>query len=235
MTARRTTISVVIPALDESVEIGATLDALAELGSPLERIVADGGSRDDTVAIARGRGAHVVTARPGRGAQMAARAREATGEVLWFLHADTRAPESAVASITRALEDERAVGGNFNLIFDGGSRPARFLTWLYPRLRLLGLCYGDSGFFVRREVYEAVGGFRDLPIFEDLDLLRRLRRAGRFVRADDTLVTSSRRFASRSFARTFARWASLQALYWLGVSPHRLGAYYAHIRGAGRR
>jgi rSAM/selenodomain-associated transferase 2 len=237
MTTPRTTvsISVVIPALDEAALIGATLDDLALISPRVECIVVDGGSRDDTVAIARERGVHVVHASPGRGTQMAVGAREATGDVLWFLHADTRPPTGAVASITRALADERAVGGNFNLIFDGDSRAARFLTWLYPRLRWLGLCYGDSAFFVRRDVYDAVGGFRPLPIFEDLDLLRRLKRAGRFVRADDTVVTSSRRFASRSFALTFARWASLQALYWLGVSPNRLGTFYAHIRAAGRR
>src|SRR5205814_4864807 len=117
---------------------------------------------------------------------------------------------------------------------DGNGRAARLLTWLYPRLRLLGLCYGDSAFFVRRAAYEGIGGFRPHPVFEDLDLVRRLRRRGHFVRVADRVVTSSRRFEGRSFALTFARWASLQALYWLGVPPHRLAGFYAHVREAAK-
>ncbi|HEX8187073.1 MAG TPA: hypothetical protein VF586_01900, partial [Pyrinomonadaceae bacterium] len=102
----------------------------------------------------------------------------------------------------------------------------------YPRLRLLGLAYGDSGFFVRRAAYERAGGFKPFPLFEDLDLLRALRRQGRFVQAEACVVTSSRRFEGRSFALTFARWSLLQCLYWLGVSPHTLARLYAPVRGA---
>ena len=86
-------------------------------------------------------------------------------------------------------------------------------------MRKLGLCYGDSGFFMRRSAYEAAGGFRAHPIFEDLDLLRRLRKQGRFVRVDCTLVTSARRWQNRSFGWTFTRWTVLQFLYWAGVPP----------------
>jgi hypothetical protein len=112
------------------------------------------------------------------------------------------------------------------------SGAARFLTWLYPRLRLLGLAYGDSGIFVRRAAYERAGGFKPFPIFEDLDLLRALWKQGRFVQAGACVVTSSRRFEGRSFTLTFARWSLLQGLYWLGVSPHTLARLYAPVRGA---
>ena len=107
---------------------------------------------------------------------------------------------------------------------------ARLLTWIYPRLRWLGLSYGDSGVFVRRSVYLQVGGFRHVPLFEDLDFIRRLRRCGRFVHVDCALVTSSRRFQDRSFARTFARWTLLQALYCAGVSPAFLAKHYKPTR-----
>ena len=227
-------LSIIIPALNEARDIGATLEAAARVRGLTEVIVVDGGSADATAGVARACGARVVAAARGRGAQMHAGALAARGDVLWFLHADTLAPADAAGRIARALEDARAVGGNFRIRFDGAGGAARFLTWLYPRLRLLGLAYGDSGFFVRRAAYERAGGFKPFPIFEDLDLLRALRRQGRFVQADSCVVTSSRRFEGRSFALTFARWSLLQTLYWLGVSPHALARLYANVRGGGK-
>jgi rSAM/selenodomain-associated transferase 2 len=226
-----TNISIIIPALNEAGAIGETLDAAARVGDEVEVIVVDGGSADGTAEVARAHGARVVTSARGRGAQMNAGALAARGDVLWFLHADTLAPADAAVCIARTLADPRAVGGNFRIRFDGDSGAARFLTWLYPRLRLLGLAYGDSGFFVRRAAYERAGGFKPFPIFEDLDLLRALWRQGRFVQAEACVVTSSRRFEGRSFVLTFARWSLLQCLYWLGVSPHTLARLYASVRG----
>ena len=160
-------------------------------------------------------------------------ARAASGRALWFLHADTLPSASFAKAIEEALSDSSVVAGNFDVYFDGGRPAARFLTWLYPRLRKLGLCYGDSGIFVRREAYQRVGGFRDFPIFEDLDLVRRLRKLGRVAHLRARVTTSSRRFEGCSFALTFARWSFLQALYWLGVSPHTLARMYAHVRVPG--
>jgi rSAM/selenodomain-associated transferase 2 len=228
-------ISIIIPALNEARAIGETVDAAARAGGDVEVIVVDGGSADGTAEAARARGARVINSPRGRGAQMHAGALAARGDVFWFLHADTLAPADAAGCIARALEDPRAVGGNFRIRFDGVSGAARFLTWLYPRLRLLGLAYGDSGFFVRRAAYERAGGFKPFPVFEDLDLLRALWKQGRFVQADGCVVTSSRRFEGRSFALTFARWSLLQTLYWLGVSPHTLARLYAPVRGGWKK
>jgi GT2 family glycosyltransferase len=147
-----------------------------------------------------------------------------------FLHADTLVPETIVGQINEALRASMFVGGNCHVRFDGESRAAQFLTWLYPQLRRLGLIYGDSGIFVRRDVYEQAGGFRDYPIFEDLDLIRRLKRRGRMVTIKAEVVTSSRRFENRSFAWTFARWMWMQILFWAGVSPHTLGRMYTPLR-----
>ncbi|HVF42692.1 MAG TPA: TIGR04283 family arsenosugar biosynthesis glycosyltransferase [Pyrinomonadaceae bacterium] len=228
-------LSVIIPTLDESRSIGATLDALARESEGVEVIVVDGGSRDGTVEIVRGRGVKLIESARGRGRQLDAGARAASGRALWFLHADTTPSPGFASSIAEALSDPSVVAGNFDVYFDGGSRAARFLTWLYPQLRKLGLCYGDSGIFVRREAYERIGGFRDYPIFEDLDLVRRLKRVGRVAHLRARVTTSSRRFEGRSFVLTFARWSFLQALYWLGVSPYTLARMYAHVRAPGSK
>ena len=200
-------LSIIIPILNESAVIEATLDAVAKLRGWVEVLVVDGGSEDGTPDVVCRR-----------------------GEALWFLHADTQPPEDAPGHILDALADPAVVGGYFTIRFDGSRHSARLLTWVYPRLRWLGLCYGDSGIFVRRTAYEQSGGFRPLPIFEDLDLLRRLKRCGRFVRLPQTITTSSRRFEGRSFILTFARWTALQVLYWAGVSPRFLDRLYAPIR-----
>jgi rSAM/selenodomain-associated transferase 2 len=225
-------LSIIIPTLNESRSIGETLDAVLKAARGAEVIVVDCGSSDGTAEVARGRGVKVVTSERGRGAQMHAGACAARGEALWFLHADTLPSVECAVRITEAFGDPSVVAGNFHVLFDGDRRAARFLTWLYPRLRRLGLCYGDSGIFVRREAYQRLGGFRAFPIFEDLDLVRRLRRVGRVAYLTATVTTSSRRFEGRSFALTFARWSFLQGLYWLGVHPNTLGRMYAPIRGA---
>ena len=225
-------LSIIIPALNEAHSIGATLDAVAQVRGQREVIVVDGGSLDATVEVAGERGALVIKSERGRGAQMHAGACAAQGEVFWFLHADTIPPPEAVERIIEALKDPLVVGGNFEVRFDGERFAARFLTWLYPRLRWLGLCYGDSAIFVRREDYERTGGFQSFPIFEDVDLIRQLRRRGSLVHLRTIVQTSSRRFEGRSFALTFMRWAAMQGLYWLGVHPRALGRLYAPIRGA---
>jgi rSAM/selenodomain-associated transferase 2 len=229
--AEANTVSVIIPTLNEASAIEATLDALARLSAPVEVIVVDGGSSDTTVLLAGARGALVVNAERGRGSQMHAGACVAQGEVLWFVHADTHPPPDALRRIAKALAAPEVVGGHFAIRFDGAGWAARLLTWIYPRLRWLGLCYGDSALFVRRQAYQQAGGFRPFPLFEDLDLQRRLRRHGRLARLQAAVTTSSRRFEGRSFTLTFAWWTILQVLYWLGVSPHRLARLYAPIRG----
>lgn len=212
-------ISVVIPTFNEAAALPALLAGLRDV----EVIVADGGSVDGTCSLAGA--ATVIVAPRGRGSQLAAGARVASGDALWFLHADTRVPADAIAAIRQVLADPAVGAGNFALRFDGQSRGARWLTWLYPRLRRLGLAYGDSGIFVRRAVYEQIGGIASYPIFEDLDLVRRLRRVTRFVHLSPELLTSSRRFES-GFRWQFARWCWLQGLFWLGISPARLGRWY---------
>jgi rSAM/selenodomain-associated transferase 2 len=222
-----TDFSIIVPALNEEAYILPTLDALEQLSGDKEIIVADGGSTDRTVELATSRRVRVLEAQRGRGPQMHAGALASSGRVLWFVHADSRPPANALDEIAFALKDTRIVAGNFGLLFDGKSRAARQLTAIYPLLRLLGLCYGDSGIFVRRDVYEKIGGFRPLALFEDLDLLRRLRRAGRFAHLHCRILTSSRRFERRNFAAMWLHWTALQILYSCGISADVLARWYS--------
>lgn len=224
------TVSIIIPTLNEEHSLHSTIESLRICCPDAEIIVADGASSDGTTDIGIKRGARVVHSRKGRGAQLKAGAEAAAGDVLWFVHADTLIDGDASAQMINALTDPSVVGGNFTIVFDGTSRPARFMSWLYPKLGRLGLAYGDSGIFVRRDVYEKIGGFRPLPLFEDLDLLSRLRREGKFKTLKAKVITSSRRFEGRSFPMMFARWSSLQVLFWCGVHPERLVRFYQPVR-----
>jgi rSAM/selenodomain-associated transferase 2 len=225
--------SIIIPTFNEKnilSELRSSLRPLVESGTGgVEVILSDGHSEDGTPEIAASYGWRTIGGERGRGRQMNAGAALAQGEILVFLHADTQLPAAALTMISGALRDPRVVGGNFKLKFAGKSREAAWLTRIYPLLRLGGMCYGDSGFFIRREIFTAIGGFRDYPIFEDCDLYRRVSRIGEFRTLSGAATTSSRRFEGR-FLRTLLLWITLQCLYWLGISPHRLGKFYRACR-----
>ena len=225
-------ISVVIPTLNEAPRIGPLLEALRAEPVAAEAIVADGGSADGTAAAAAraaGGWARVIEGTPrGRGPQLAAGAAAARGEVLLFLHADSRFPPGGLAAIERLLAARPEVpGGNFRLTFDGDTGFDRWLTGFYALIRRGGLYYGDSGIFVRRRVLDAIGGVRPLALMEDYYLARRLERAGPTACiADPPLVTSSRRFAGRRPPAIVWGWVRVHALYWRGVAPVRLAEIY---------
>jgi len=224
-----TALSVVIPTFGEAALIGEAVAAAGRIGD--EVIVADGGSGDDTVALARRAGAWVVSAPKGRGVQLHAGAEAARGEVLLFLHADVRLPPEARGAIAQALSDDRVAGGNFRLRFEPATPAARFFSLANDlRRRLLRIYYGDSALFLRREAYRRLGGFRPLPIFEDYELVRRLERLGAtaYVRTVSA-VASSRRFARRPL-RTLLLWTLLQTLYSAGVPAARLAPLYRDLR-----
>ncbi len=223
-------ISIIIPMLNEADSIAETLDAILFFDEQTEIIVVDGGSSDATVSIVQNYDAKILhSPERGRGRQLQIGGTAANGEILWFLHADTLPPVGAIEEIKKALTDSDVVGGNFTIRFDGDSRAAQFLTWLYPKLNMLGLIYGDSAIFVRREIYERVGGFKAFPIFEDLDFIERMRKTGEIVTLPQVVTTSSRRFDGKSFVLTFARWSFLQILYWCGVPPETLLKFYFPI------
>jgi rSAM/selenodomain-associated transferase 2 len=220
------TISVIIPTWREAAEIGSAIaSAQAEAD---EVIVADGGSDDRTVELARAAGALAIVAQRSRGIQLHAGAQAAQGDVLVFLHADTRLPPGWREAILRALEAPSICGGNFFLVFEGNGRLARFYTWLYDlRRRWMGIYYGDSAVFVRRTVYRALGGYRPIPILEDYDFIRRLERSGKTAYLRDSKVSTSTRRFTPAPVRTMLTWILIQGLYFLGVSPGRLRSFYS--------
>jgi rSAM/selenodomain-associated transferase 2 len=223
-------ITVIIPALNEADSIAGTLRAIFALDSNLEVIVVDGGSEDRTASFASSLGARVVQSARGRGLQLARGAQEARGDVLWFVHADTLPHPGALADIEAALHDPGVAGGNFCLRFDGHSPGARFLNRAQGVRRILGWHYGDNTIFVRRGVYWKIGGFQPYPLFEDADLVKRIRRAGRFVTLPGPVTSSSRRFDNGHFLATGLLWIVLQILYWIGVSPRILARLYPQVR-----
>jgi hypothetical protein len=172
-----------------------------------------------------------VQAPKGRGSQLNAGAEAARGEALLFLHADSRLPPEAREAITGSLANPGVIGGSFRLQFEPATRAARLFTWANDvRHKALRIYYGDSAVFVRKAVFDALGGFRPFPIFEDYELIRRLERLGRMVYLRDIIVTASSRRFERAPVRTLLQWTSLQALYSLGVPPDRLARLYADKR-----
>ncbi len=220
-------ISVIIPALDEAGIIARTVDHARALGAA-EVIVADGGSKDGTAGIAERAGARVILSDPGRATQQNAGAASASGNVFLFLHADTRLPEGALARVTSVIGERGVALGAFRLGFDRDGRGLRFLIFGADlRGRLFNLPYGDQGLFLRRETFERLGGFREIPTMEDLCLVRRARRLGRVVIAPERVRTSPRSYERRGLVRNMLlNWTSV-SLFVLGVRPERL----ARLRG----
>ena len=224
-------LSVVIPTLDEAADIGRIVAELHAQDAPCEIVVADGGSADGTAEAARAAGATVISAPRGRGQQLRAGAAAAEGAVLLFLHADSRLGSGALSALLRGLEESpAAVGGNFRILFDGGQLFDRRLERAYAWWRGFGRYYGDSGIFVRREAYEAIGGIRPIALMEDYDFARRLEAAGPTLCIDEPpLVSSSRRFRRRNKLAVVCGWIAIHALYHLGVPPERLARRYYRV------
>ncbi len=231
MTAATLQISIVIPTLNEATRIGSVIHGLRRQDPDCQIIVVDGGSDDGTLQVAERAGAKAVTARRGRGQQLALGAEQCRGDVILFLHADTHLPEGALQAIRKALADPGVVGGNFRTLFDGPTRFAAWLTGFYAWFRSRGLYYGDSAIFVRRYVYRAIGGIKPIALMEDYDFTRRLERAGRTSCIDTPAIeTSSRRFEGRRPIAIFVGWLVIHALYHLGLPPRLLARIYDSSR-----
>lgn len=251
-------IAVIIPTLNEERALPDTLQRTTALGFD-DIIVVDGGSTDRTQEIVRSLAgdeqwaigdrqktgsseivpAHsplpiasrLLAAPAGRAKQMNAGASHSQADVLLFLHADTHLPDEARQAIERVMDDPAYVGGRFDVRFERDTG----LAWLIARLislrsRWSGIATGDQALFVRHEVFAQLGGFTDIPIMEDVDFTRRLKRAGRVAPLRAHVVTSYRRWDRHGALRTIVLMWALRLLYWLGVHPNRLKNLYASVR-----
>lgn len=219
-------ISVIIPTLDEEARIGACLARLSG-EDVLETILADGGSRDRTVPIAREAGVRVATTSPGRGTQLNHGARTATGEILLFLHADTILPPGFPTLVREALARPGIVAGAFSFALDATNAGLTVVAAMTNiRARLLQLPYGDQGIFVRKKLFDEMGGFADIPAMEDFELLRRLRRRGKILILPQAAITSARRWQCHGILRTFLVNQGMVLGFYLKRSPVRLAAWY---------
>jgi rSAM/selenodomain-associated transferase 2 len=223
-------LSIIIPVLNEGDGIAAALDALAHLRAVgTEVIVVDGGSRDATVERAQLRADRVVLATRGRALQMNAGAERASGDILLFLHADTRLPAEADRVVLNGLDQSRRVWGRFDVKIDGRSRLLPMVAWLMGlRSRLTGIATGDQAIFLRRDAFQAVGGFPAVALMEDIAICKRLKRLGRPLCLRACVTTSGRRWEKNGVLSTILLMWRLRFAYFLGADPKQLARQYGY-------
>lgn len=227
-----TSVSIIIPVLNEAAAIVPTLQRLADLRQGgAEVIVVDGHSTDGTLALAEPLCDQLVVSDPGRAAQMNLGARSASGELLLFLHGDTLLPSAAGQVLQNFFRSGRA-WGRFDVRLSGRQPMFRLIAFLMNlRSRLTGIATGDQGIFVRREVFESLGGFREIPLMEDVELCRRLRRISPPYCASPPVRTDSRRWEEHGIWRTIWLMWRLRWRYWRGADPAILAqAYRTEVR-----
>jgi len=224
-------LSVIVPALNEEASIGLTLSALQQMRAlGHEVLLVDGGSLDETVAMAEGLVDRIITGERGRAAQMNAGAREASGQVLWFVHADTLVPVDSSASIQRAVADG-AQWGRFSVQLDAPGLVFRLIAWFMNRRSCLtGVATGDQAIFVRREPFERVGGYPDIPLMEDVALCKTLRSHGRPACLPRRVRTSARRWERNGVWSTVLLMWRLRYAYWRGADPGELHRRYHGLK-----
>lgn len=230
--------SIVVPVLYEEDAITGLLAHLQDIGAGRrgEVIVVDGDPRGGTIGRVRDDRVVAMTSPPWRSRQMNAGAAAARGHTLIFLHVDTLLPRDALAAIDRVSSDDRYVGGAFCLRFDSDRFIYRVMSRVVTlRSRYNRMPYGDQCIFLRRRYFERIGGYREMPIMEDVEIVRRIRRAGGQLKILDSAVrTSCRRMEAEGVARRVAINCMLMTLYNLGVSPERLARFYTEAYRADR-
>jgi rSAM/selenodomain-associated transferase 2 len=222
-------ISIIIPALDEADAIATNLTILQPMRKRGHQVIlVDGGSHDNTIAIAKPLVDQVLLSLASRAAQMNAGAAAASGDLLWFVHADTLAAPDADVLLEDALHDSTKKWGRFDIRLSGDAAALRIIEQMMNwRSRLSGIATGDQGIFIRRETFERICGFADIPLMEDIEICKRLKRtAGRPLCLSRKLTTSSRRWEKQGILRTVVLMWRLRLAYWLGVNPADLAHQY---------
>ena len=233
LTARKTlSISIITPVLNEELQVVPFLDALNRDRDPIEHIFVDGGSTDRTCALLQQYPVRLISSVPSRGLQQNLGAQAAHGDILLFLHCDTRLPDNFPSLIRETLQPPGRVAGAFSLAIDHPGWPYRLVEkGANIRSRLLNLPYGDQALFIKKSAFERSGGFPAHPILEEITLLRRLRRLGSIGIIGAPAITSARRWQRLGLVRTTLVNQILVAGFFMGVAPQRLARLY--FRGSG--
>src|SRR3990167_2533655 len=221
-------ISVIIPTLNEESHIEKTLQSVIRQEGDYELYVVDGGSTENTVAIAK-RYTKVIDSKRGRAIQMNAGARLCKGDVLLFLHADTLLPESAFREIRKRMNDTTVAGGSFSIAFDSNNfilKGVSFITRFNFRL----FHFGDQGIFVRRDVFQKLHGYKDMPIMEDYDFYKRLMKQGQVILVRMPVISSARRFIKKGVIRQLLINKFVVLAYWAGVDIQTIKRFYDDMR-----
>ncbi len=219
-------ISIIIPTLNESENIKATV-ASTQASTNVEVIVVDGGSQDNTVDIVQSLGVKLITGYQNRACQMNAGAMNATGDILLFLHADTLLPADFDAMIRTALQQPLNIAGAFALRINAPQTGLRLVEWgVKLRSKWLQMPYGDQGIFITKQIFNSIGGFPELPIMEDFELMRYLKRLGKITFIPVPVTTSPRRWLKKGVLQTTLINQVVIIGYFLGVSPKKIRSWY---------
>jgi rSAM/selenodomain-associated transferase 2 len=220
-------ISVIVPTLNEESTIAAICSNLACYSTDLEIIIADGGSSDKTIAIAKSLSrTKVVSSKRGRGEQMNAGALQARGDILLFLHADSYVLRDALHLVEETMKDNSIYAGSFCLAFDHYS-PLLALYSNASRINHILFTYGDQGLFLRKSDFDAVGGYKNIPLMEDVEIQQRIRRQGKFKKLDVPVYTSARRYLSNGILKQQIVNTALVLSYHFGIPAHWLKCVYS--------
>ena len=223
-------VSVIIPTLNEAATVTRTLSLVRHAGE-CELVVVDGGSKDDTFALAHAYADIALSASRGRARQMNAGAQAASGDVFLFLHADSVLPRQFTQRLQDVFADAAIVGGRFDVRLDAIGWQFRMIeTLMNMRSRLSRISTGDQAIFVRCDVFQRLGGFSELELMEDIEFSQRLKRVGKLACLRDRVTTSARRWQRDGVIRTIGLMWTLRLAYFLGVPPHQLKAFYSDTR-----
>ena len=221
-------ISVIIPALNEEFYIEKTLLSVIRQEGDYELYVVDGGSTDNTVAVAK-RYTTVISSKRGRAIQMNMAVKQCKGDILLFLHADTLLPDNAFREIRKRMKDDTVAGGSFYIEFDSDNLILRGVSFI-TRFNFRIFHFGDQGIFVRRDVFQTLNGYKEMPIMEDYDFYKRLARQGKVILLRMPMISSARRFVRKGVMKQLLINKFVVLSYWAGVNIQTIKRFYDDTR-----